>query len=149
MLTLNSRDIAGQVAGLLNSGGQLVYFLTVDSILCNSIGYIIELDGEKVIGVIGLEQSGNVTELKHLCVHPLYRRRGLGRKLLEKGIMASKTEFVYGAVRSDNHTNIRNNLRVGMTPIGKKRGRGCKIIIFARRKNEQNKPRFSRKYRRY
>ena len=87
------------------------------------------------IGIMGLEQYGAVTEMKHLCVHPDYRKRGLGKKLLEKGIEAAQTEFVFGGVRNDNHSNIRNNLRIGMRPIGKKRGRGCQIIIFARRKN--------------
>lgn len=135
MLTTNARDIAGQIAGLLNGAGQLAYFLTPDSILLSPIRYIIEMDGEKVIGLMGLEQIGNITEMKHLCVHPDYRRRGLGKRLLEKSIQAAQTEFVYGAVRSDNHVNVRNNLRVGMKPIGKKRGRDCQIIIFARRKN--------------
>jgi ribosomal protein S18 acetylase RimI-like enzyme len=139
MLTTSARDIAGQIAGLLNAGGQLVHFLTIDSILANPIEYIIEMDGEKVAGFMGLERFGSVTEMKHLCVHPEYRRRGLGRKLLEKGIEASQTEYVYGAVRSDNHTNVRNNLRIGMKPIGKRKGRGCQIIIFARRKNVYNR----------
>lgn len=135
MLTASTRDIAGQIAGLLNAGGQLAYVLVTDSILLNGIEYVIEMNGETVVGVIGLQKYGRTTELKHLCVHPHYRKRGIGRKLLKKGIDASQTEFVFGMVRSDNHSNIRNNFRVGMTPIGKKRGRGCNIIIFARRKD--------------
>ncbi len=135
MLATNANTIAGQIASLINAGGQLWAYVTVSAVLINKIKYIIEMDGEKVIGVVGLEEFGRVTEMKHLCVHPDYRRRGLGKKLLTKGIEAARTEFVYGAVRSDNATNIRNNIRVGMKPIGKRKGRGCYIIIFARRRN--------------
>ena len=139
-LTIDAQNIAGQIANLLNSGGQLWAYMHPQGILASSVRYIIELDGVKVVGVIGLEQQRpNVTEMKHLCVHPDYRRKGLGHKLLEKGLASAKTEFIYGAVRSDNHTNIRNNLRIGMIPIGKKRGsRGCHIIIFARRKSGES-----------
>ena len=135
MLTVSAPDLAQQVADLLNKGRQLIAYQNGQSILLNNMQYIVQLDGDIVTGVMGLEQQGQkVTEMKHLCVHPAYRRRGIGKKLLELGIKAAKTQYVYGAVRSDNHTNIRNNLRVGMRPIGKKIGRGCYIIIFARRK---------------
>jgi GNAT superfamily N-acetyltransferase len=138
VLTAGAGDIATQIADMINDGGQLWARLNKNSILFSQTKYIIELDGEVVIGVVGLDQYGLVTELKHLCVHPNYRRRGLGRKLLEKGIGLSTTEFIYGAVGSDNHVNIRNNLRVGMRPIGKRWSRGRYIIIFARRKNGYN-----------
>ncbi len=138
LLTTSARDIAGQIADLLNMGGQLWAYITADTILRNQVKYLIEMDADVVTGIMGLEVFGTVTEMKHLCVNPDYRRRGLGKKLLEKGIEATQTEFIYGTVRLDNETNIRNNLRVGMKPIGKKLGRGCYIIIFARRKHERH-----------
>lgn len=134
-LTVGASNLATQIANMLNTGEQLGLQMAKQSILLSPTEYIVEMDGEKVIGVIGLDVYGRVTELKHLCVHPEYRRRGLGRKLLEKGVATATTEFVYGAVGADNHTNIRNNIRIGMRPIGKKWGRGRYIIIFARRKN--------------
>jgi len=135
-LTIDSSELAVQIANLINSGGQLRIKLTPYGILRSGIEYVIETYGEKVAGVIGLEkQHPKVTELKHLCVAPDFRRKGIGRKLLEKGILASKTTFVYGTVRSDNLVNIRNNLRIGMRPIGYKMGHGCHIIIFARRRD--------------
>lgn len=137
ILTLNSEDIARQVASLINTGDQLWIRMYPESILRSSIQYLIELDGEKVIGVIGLEKQGLVTELKHLSVHPDYRKKGIGKKLLEKGIEAAKTNYVYGLVGDNNTINIRNNFKVGMKPIGKKMGRGRYLIIFARNKNGQ------------
>jgi len=134
-LTIDTNNLADQIAALINSGQQLRYNLTQQSILNGHTRYIIEMDREKVIGVIALGQENTrVTEMKFLCVHPNYRGQGLGKKLLEIGIKQATTEFVYGAVRSDNGVNIRNNFRIGMRPIGKYRGRGCYIIIFAKRR---------------
>jgi ribosomal protein S18 acetylase RimI-like enzyme len=136
ILTVNSIGLAGQIANLINSGDQLKFTLTKDNILYNPTKYLIELHKDKVIGTIGIMQrSPKVTELKHLCVHPDYRCQGIGKELLEKGVQASETEFVFGRVRNNNFTNIRNNLRIGMIPIGKKNKRTYSMIVFARRKN--------------
>lgn len=136
-LTVDADSLATQIAELINLGGQIWYHLTRQSILGGDVKYIIEMDKEKVIGVIGLEQKSNkVTEMKFLCVHPDYKRRGLGKKLLEVGIRNTSTDYLYGAVRSDNAVNVRNNFRIGMKAIGKYPGRGCDIIIFARRRSD-------------
>lgn len=145
-LTVDNESIASQTADLINSGKQIWYYLTSYSILNSPTEFLIELDKDKVISVIGLEQkTDKVTELKYLCVHPNYRRQGMGKKMLELGIKAAKTEYIYGAVRSDNHVNIRNNFRVGMRPIGKHRGRRCHIIIFARRRENAEYPIYQRR----
>jgi ribosomal protein S18 acetylase RimI-like enzyme len=90
--------------------------------------------GDKVAGVIGLELKGKSTEIKHLCVHPDFRNKGIGLKLLQKAMSYATTDIVYGCVRSDNLVNIRNNIRIGMMPICKHKGRnGRTILIFARR----------------
>jgi ribosomal protein S18 acetylase RimI-like enzyme len=136
LLTVDAKSLVAQVTSLINSGHQLKFYLTQESIRYSPIRYLIELHKDRVIGTIGIEQCNpRVTELKHLCVHPDYRRQGLGRKLLEKGVQAAPTEFVFGTVRSDNPVNIRNNLRIGMIPIGKKSKRSYSIIIFARRRD--------------
>jgi ribosomal protein S18 acetylase RimI-like enzyme len=136
ILSVGQQEVATEIANLLNSGGHQGQYMTRHSVLNNKVCYMVELDGSKVIGVIGIEQMNpRVSELKHLCVHKDYRMRGIGKKLLEKAALAAPTEFVYGMVRQDNTTNIRNNLRVGMRPIGKKKGRRGFLICFARRKN--------------
>ena len=136
VLTVDANNLAGQIASLINAGGQLRFLMSRDSILYNNIRYLVELHKDKIIGTIGLEKCNQlVTEMKHLCVHPDYRRQGIGKKLLERGVKASLTEFVFGAVRSDNVVNIRNNLRVGMIPIGKRTKRTYSVLIFVRRKD--------------
>ncbi len=134
ILALTASDIAGQISSLLNSGGQLFFHLSRDIILNNNVEYIIKLHSGIIIGVMGLQQKNKLlTEMKHLCVHPDYRMTGLGKSLLELGIKNAKTKYVYGCVRSDNPSNIRNNFRVGMKLIAKYTSRGHYILIFARR----------------
>jgi len=137
ILSMTKNNIASQIAHLLNIGNQFYYTIMPYHILHNDIRYLIELDRDRVIGVIGLQVKNQyVTELKHLAVHPQYRRRGIGKKLLEMGIKFATTPYVYGVVRSINSTNIRNNLRLGMIPIAYCRGRNpnYKMIIFAKSK---------------
>jgi len=139
-LTTTTSSIASQAAAMLNGGGQLKWHVTTNSILHSNTNYIIELDRELLIAIIGMEKkTDGITELKHLCVHPRYRKQGLGRKMLEKGIEQSKTGFVYGIVRSDNLSNIRNNIRVGMLPALTLPKANYSLIVFARRtKGEQS-----------
>lgn len=136
LLTSKNREIAAQIASLLNLGGQLLYGQTEWSILQNPLTYIVEMVNEQIAGVIGAEiKNQQVSELKHLCVHPDHRRKGLGFRLLNRGIEYATTTFVYGTVRSDNAASIRNALRGGLKPVAKHRGRGCEIIVFASRRD--------------
>lgn len=133
-IALNQTEIASQIADLLNSGRQLMRQMTSRIILCSNISYIIELEGDKVVGVIGIEKkTDRVSELKHLCVHPDKRRQGLGLKLLKCAMNSAGTEIVYGNVSIDNTTNIRNNLRLGMMPVCRHASRQKTIITFTRR----------------
>lgn len=137
LLTTTNRNIAAQIASLVNAGKQLYYTQTETSVINNNVRYVVELCGEQVIGVIGLEQmSSQMTEVKHLCVHPDYRCKGLGLKLLKKGIEYATTEFVYSHVRENNVASIKANIHAGFKPVAKYISRGRYIIIFARRRRQ-------------
>jgi ribosomal protein S18 acetylase RimI-like enzyme len=137
ILTIDKTSVATQVANLLNTGGQLRTFMNLYGILNNNVVYVVKLYSETVVGVIGLEVKNQlVTELKHLCIHPNHRRKGIGKELLSTAIQYSKTQYVYGTVRSNNPNSIRNNLSVGMKPVAKYLSGNYYIIIFAGRKNE-------------
>ena len=142
ILPYDNMAIAAQVAALINSGGQLVIHQTPQSVLNGPVTYMLDMHKDKVIGTMGLvPKSKDVSEMKHLCVHPDYRRQGIGLKLLEKGIRFAKTEKVYGLVRADNSGNIRNNIRAGLRPVAKYWGRNCYIIVFVGRKKHDRRAR--------
>jgi len=136
LLTITNKEIAAQIAELLNAGGQLIFNKSDLSIIGNSIKYVVEMVYDKVVGVVGLQiMTPQITEIKHLCVHPDYRRKGIGLKLLKKGLDYSTTTLVYGTVGLDNDVNIRNNFRLGFKPVAKYYSRGRCIIVFAIRRN--------------
>ena len=133
-ITIDQKNIATQIACLLNNGGQLIQCMTPQIILSNSISYIIELEGDVVIGVVGIEKKTNrVSEIKHLCVLQDKRKHGLGLKLLRCAIVSANTEIVYGNVDIENIANIKNNLKLRMLPVCRHSSRNRTIITFARR----------------
>lgn len=135
-LALTSREISEQIARLLNAGGQLGYRQRYGYILTDSVIYYLEMERDKVVGVVGVEKKTiDTSEIKHLCVHEDYRGQGIGTKLLATGVIESTTPFVYGVVREDNNANIHNNLKLGFLPVAKVQGIRGKLIVFARGKD--------------
>ena len=62
-------------------------------------------DGEKLAGYIGGRTIAGETEIFNVAVSPEYRRKGIGRKLIEKFIEASKekeTHVIFLEVRASN-----------------------------------------------
>lgn len=132
-LTVSKKNIANQVAQLLNLGGQLGGTQRSSYVLSNNVTYYIEIEKEKVIGVIGLEKKSQlVSEIKHLCVHPIFRNKGIGKKLINKALEKAETPFVYEIIRENNYPNIHNSLKTGFKPIAVSQGINCKLILFAR-----------------
>ena len=63
--------------------------------------------GDKLIGVILSGHDGRRGIIHHLCVHPDYRRLGIGRRLVSRAEGALQTEGiqkVFGLVFKDNDT---------------------------------------------
>jgi ribosomal protein S18 acetylase RimI-like enzyme len=135
-LTVDAMGLARQIAALVYSGGQLRMKLTPHMILNSGIKYIIELVGDRIIGVIGYELvRDNVAELKHLSVHPSYRRQGLGNKLLTKAIAAAPAEYLFGLIRSNNVASLNNARSLGLVPVGTKKAYGnYHLIVVAKKK---------------
>lgn len=54
--------------------------------------YIVCKDGEKVIGFIGAWIIASEGQITNLAVHPDYRKKGIGKKLMESLISSLKNE---------------------------------------------------------
>jgi len=134
-LTLTNKEIAGLTAKLLNSGGQFGYIHRDYHILRSKVVYYIELDYNKVIGVIGIEyKTPDLSEIKHICVHKDCRNRGLGKKLLQKAVNSVQTPLMYGVIREDNYPSIHNVLELEFKPIATCNGISNKLIIFGKKR---------------
>lgn len=57
--------------------------LPVEDLDRSTIAFLVGVDGECVVGVIGLEAFGEVAPLRSLAVAPDHRRAGIGARLVE------------------------------------------------------------------
>ena len=95
-LTLSEKDIASQITTLINThnGWQIKY--SSQTLLNSNINYFVELNQNLVIGCIGLQRENNLnSKIVHLCVHNLYRMKGIGKKLVTTAINNSLFSFLW------------------------------------------------------
>ena len=110
-LTSTDVELAAQVADLINLGGQQVRPVYPATILNNDVIYCVQVVGDRVIGVCGISNNYQRSEIKHLVVSPDYRGKSIGNSLVEKTIDKSTNRCVYATVRYDNFNSIRIMVR--------------------------------------
>jgi N-acetylglutamate synthase-like GNAT family acetyltransferase len=103
------QDIAKQIAGLINSYNSLAMVRTSQSIINGNVKYVVETHGKFVIGLAGIEKvSYQLSELKHMVVHPDWRGKGLGSFVAKRALQLCETPSVYATVRTTNNASIRS-----------------------------------------
>jgi len=113
-ITLAKQDVALQISELINkhNGWQINY--SAQSILNSNIDYFIELHQNLIIGCIGLQFKNNLnSKIVHLCVHDLYRKKGIGKKLITTAINNCKTNNISTQVRNTNFNSLYLFYRLG------------------------------------
>ncbi len=61
---------------------------------------IAKIDG-KVVGFIGIEKVQDEARITHMAVHPIYRRQGVGKKLIAESLKIDARKFIL-EVRDSN-----------------------------------------------
>ncbi|MBL0687597.1 MAG: GNAT family N-acetyltransferase [Sulfurospirillum sp.] len=113
-LTVSEQNIASQIANLINThnGWQINY--NSQSILNSSIKYFVELNQNLIIGCIGLQYENTLnSRIIHLCVHNLYRRKGIGKKLVATAIDNCSTNKISTNIRNTNFNSLYLFYRLG------------------------------------
>lgn len=104
---LPTEVIAAQVAHLLNLHNRLRTPYNAFKVLNSKTVYLPEVLGGLVFGSIGVQRvSFLLSEVKHLVVHPILRRAGLGRGLLKKAMATAITPLLFATIRADNEASI-------------------------------------------
>lgn len=112
-------EIARQIAALLNSHNRLGVHYTKETILAAKGDFIVQTMGPLVAGCVKVErQSYSMTEIKHLVVHPSFRRSGLAKMLVESGINQATTPLIYATIRRDNTASQRTFQSCGFAHVG-------------------------------
>ena len=131
--SIDVREIALQLAGLLNTYNGLARKRYAIDVLNSQTNYIVETHGKLVIGAVGIRKlSFHISEIKHLSVHEKWRGKNIGRFLLKRAIALVETPFVYATIREDNSPSIALFESVGFSRAGEYAGVGHKVLIFTR-----------------
>lgn len=86
--------------------------------------FLVYLEGDSVVGYIGLYALSGEGSITNVATHPDYRRRGIGRALIEGAIAKGKTEgleYITLEVRESNSPAISLYENCGFQVMGKRR----------------------------
>ena len=105
----HQRELAAQVAALLNKHNRLFYRVSIHTILHRKVNYLLELFGDTVLGCIGIryEKRSDTVEICHLCVHEVARGQGLAKKLIQRAVELSPRDRIWCHIREENIPSIK------------------------------------------
>jgi ribosomal protein S18 acetylase RimI-like enzyme len=139
-ISITNEEMATQIAALLNSHNRLYKRHNTNTILNSNTKYFVELLSspaidKKVVGCAGLRQDyPTLSNIKHVCVDPIYRRFGVARKLMKTAIENSPTDLVYMTIREDNKPSLYLAESLGFVFVTKEFKADHFVITVARRK---------------
>lgn len=114
------REQATQIAQLLNNYSALQVEYNTEKILnSEALYYPLHYNGF-VLGSITLQRYNFLlTEIKHLVVHPSFRKFGVGKALLAYAIPSVTTPITYATVRTDNEVSKNMFTKAGFRTVAK------------------------------
>lgn len=102
-----NESLAAQIAHLLNLHNHLQSEYTARKVLDARTKYLPEHYEGLVFGSIGVQRMNfMLSEVKHLVVHPAFRRMGLGRKLLKRAMLEADTPLLFATIREGNEASL-------------------------------------------
>lgn len=135
-VSLSQREMAIQIATLVNVHNKLYKRHTERTIFKDKADYFVEIVIDQVVGCVGLSQRDtNLSEIKHVCVHPHFRQRGIGKKLVNLAIANCKTDYVYMTIREDNIPSLKMAQSLGFVPVKKHWNVDHFVVTVGRRKD--------------
>jgi len=119
-MTLSTEEISRQIAELLNNNNKLTRYHSIHTLKLDKGAYFVDIVGGQVIGCSAIHQENDqLTRQFHLCVHPNFRRLGIGRKLKLAALAHIVTPYVYITIREDNIASINLNMSLGFVLVKK------------------------------
>lgn len=135
-VSLSQKEMARQIAALINLHNKLYKRHTERTIYRDKADYFVEVVGNMIVGCAGLSRRDtNLSEVRHVCVHPDFRQRGIGKKLVNLAIANCKTDYVYMTIREDNIPSLKMAQSLGFVLVKKHWSVDHHVITVGRRKN--------------
>jgi ribosomal-protein-alanine N-acetyltransferase len=85
--------------------------------------WLVATDGDTVAGYIGSQSVMGEADMMNVAVHPDYRRKGIGKQLVEALVASLKDNGVYSLtleVRASNEPAISLYDQLGFTQVGRR-----------------------------
>lgn len=133
-ISLSNAEIATQIAGLLNQHNKLRKTHNTTTIMYSNANYLVEADRNKIVGCVAVEKKDNITLIKHVSVHPNYRRMGISSKLINLAINSCNTVYIYMTIRDDNLVSLLMAVKLGFILLKSERAGDHNIITVGREK---------------
>jgi len=136
-VSVSRESMAQQITALVNRHNKLYKRLTPYNLARENAEYFVEVVGNRVVGCVGLSaRFHNASEIKHVCVDPAFRRKGIGRKLISLAIANCRTENVYMTIRDDNLASLMLAKSLGFVPIRQHWSVDHFVITVGRKRND-------------
>lgn len=115
---ISHQEIAQQIAGLLNSYNGLTAQRSSNDILHSKANYVVETHGRFVIGAAAIQKTSyQLSELKHMVVHPDWREKGVGHFVGKRALQICETPVVYATARTTNIASLRTLEKLGFNRV--------------------------------
>lgn len=135
-VSLSRQEMAKQIAMMINMHNKLYKIHSGYSVYKDKADYFVEVVGNSVVGCAGLSRRDtNLSEIKHVCVHPDYRKKGIGKKLVSLAIANAQTDYVYMTIRDDNVPSLRMAQSLGFVYVKKHWSKDHYVITVGRKKD--------------
>lgn len=120
--------IAAQIACLLNTHNKLTTRYYAERIAESRTKYYPEHYQGLVFGSIGVLRVNFVlSEIKHLVVHPAFRKMGMGARLLKTALRAADTPLLFATIREGNKASLSLFTKAGFSVCHSPAVKGRKI----------------------
>ena len=137
---LPNRDIATQIAGLINDYNGLSAKRNGTAILQAQTDYVVETHGKLVLAAVGLNRdSYTLTEMKHLVVRPEWRKKGVAQFVAKRALALVDTPMVYATIREGNIASLRLFEKLGFVNSSEYPTKDHKVVLMTRAAPEWQK----------
>jgi len=135
-VSVSRESMAQQIANLINRHNKLYKRLSPYNLLKENADYFVEVVENEVVGCVGLSKRfHNASEIKHVCVCPAFRKKGIGKKLIKLAIANCNTENVYMTIRDDNLSSLMLAKSLDFIPIRQHWSVDHFVITVGRKRN--------------
>ncbi|MEA3296159.1 MAG: GNAT family N-acetyltransferase [Patescibacteria group bacterium] len=132
-VSLTNEEIARQIANLINKYNYLYVRHNRFTIITHIISYFVEIFGNQVVGCTGIiKENVNWSIIKHVCVEPKFRRKGIASKLINLAIQNCKTRYVYMIIRENNIASLCMANKLGFTIIKQELSKDYYLMVVGK-----------------